>query len=172
MYRNHRKIENGVICISNDFIYSCPLKIDQNYKDPILGMFSNDYSMRFRNIFRAKSLKKILPRIEDEIAAGKLAADYGYMVGTFRGVNCDIFLPEFFNKYQFDTIIEEIDDHDFYDFSLYNEINGYRNDHFNISAIEAADFIASSYDDICYDAYHGFKGYDPERKEKAIRLMR
>ena len=61
-----KAINNGVICITNNFVYSCPLKLDDNYRDVILGLFYNNYSMQYRNLFRSESLRKLLPSIQDE----------------------------------------------------------------------------------------------------------
>ncbi|MBR3363135.1 MAG: hypothetical protein IKG40_04335 [Bacilli bacterium] len=167
-----KAINNGVICISNNFVYSCPLKLDDNYRDVILGLFYNNYSMHYRNLFRSESLRKLLPSIQDDFSAGKLAADYGYVSIELKNNDSTIFLPEFFNYYQFTNTLNEIAIRDNYNYSLYNEINGYENNLIKASSNETSEFIKSIYSDLCYDATKGFIGYSLDRKVKAIKQMK
>lgn len=167
-----KEVNNGVICISNNFIYDCPLKLDDNYKNIILGLFYNDYNMHFGNLFKARTLLKKLPSIQDEISAGRLAADYGYVTFEFKEGKSNVFVPEFFNNFQFNNMLNEISNRDNYLFSLYNQFNGYDNDLISVSSSDAADFIKTIYSDLCFDARRDFIGYSLDRKAKAIKLMK
>lgn len=169
---NNKKIDNGVICISNSFIYKVPLKVSDDYKDVILGLFYNDYNMHFGNLFKAKSLRKKMDNISDEISAGRLGADYGYVIFEFKKGNSNIFLPEFFNYYQFENTLNEIVSRKKDIFSLYNEINEYKNDLANVSFYEVYDFVRLIYSNLCLDADNGFIGYSEDRKFKAKKLMK
>lgn len=167
-----KMINDGVISISNNFVYRCPLKLDDNYKVVILGLFYNNYSMHFGNMFKSRTVKKILPTINDEISAGKLAADYGYLTFEFKNENSNIFVPEFFNNFQLINALKEISYRDNFNFSLYNQFNGYDNNLADASSSEVSDFIKSIYSDLCFDAKRDFAGYSLDRKAKAIKLMK
>lgn len=167
-----REINNGVKCISNNFIYSCPLKLDDDYKKIILGLFYHDYDMHFGNLFKSRSILKQFPNIKDEISAGRFVADYGYVTFEFKDCYSNIFVPEFFNKFQFTNMLDEIAKRDNYIFSLYNQFNGYNNDLAQVTSNDAAEFIKSIYSDLCYDASKDFIGYSLDRKAKAIKRMK
>ena len=167
-----KKLINGIICISSDFLYSCPLKLDDDYKNVILSLFYNNYSMHFGNLMKAKSLRKLFPEIEDEISAGKLAADYGYVTMEFREDSSNIFLPEFFNNYQLVHTLNEIYERKNRVFSLYNQFDEQDNDLTHISSYEAYAFIKNYYREICSDAEKDFDGYSLDRKVKARKLMK
>lgn len=169
---NKKKIESGVICISSNFVYSCPLKISDDYKNVMLGLFYNDYNMHFSNLFKSKDLRKKRDVISDEISAGRLAAEYGYVLLELKKNESSIFLPEFFNEYQLKRTLDEINNRNKRNYSVYNEINGYKNDLINVSSYDAYDFIIMIYSDLCYDAEKNFIGYSEDRKAKAIKQMR
>ena len=65
--------------------------------------------------------------------------------------------------------MNEIAIRDNYNYSLYNEINGYENNLIKASSNETSEFIKSIYSDLCYDATKGFIGYSLDRKVKAIK---
>lgn len=168
----NKKINNGIICVSPNFTYSCPLKIDDDYKNIILSLFYNDFNMQFKNMIKANTLKKIIPSIQDEISAGKLGSYYGYTILEFKKNNANIFLPEFFNKYQLIKTLNEIVVRENYNYSIYNEINGYNNDLIDSSAYTAYNYIKKLYSDIYYDALNNFEGYTEDRKIKAKKIIK
>lgn len=167
-----KEINNGVICIGSNFVHSCPLKLDDDYKQVMLGLFYNDYNMHFGNFFKARNLRKQFDNIEDEIGAGRLAAEYGYVIFELKNGNSNIFLPEFFNHYQALKTLNEITRKKDNNFSLYTEVNGYNNDLKDVSASIMYSFISDIYSDLCFDAETGFIGYSEERKAKAKKLMK
>lgn len=167
-----KKISDGVICVSSNFIYSCPLKLSDDYKEVMLGLFYNDYNMHFGNLFKAKNLRKKCEYITDEISAGRLGAEYGYVIFEHKNDNSSIFLPEFFNYYQFIHTLNEIKTRKDNNFSLFNEVNGYKNDLIDSSSYDTYDFVRMIYSDLCFDAQNDFIGYSVDRKTKAIKFMK
>ena len=167
-----KKINNGVICISSNFVYSCPLKLSDDFKTVMLGLVYNDYNMHFGNMIKARSLRKQFDEIKDEVNAGKLGAEYGYVIFEHKNGDSNIFLPEFFNYYQFTHTLNEITDRKDDNYSLYNEFNGYNNDLIDFSSCDINNFVRMFYSDLCFDAQNNFTGYTNDRKAKAIKLMK
>lgn len=167
-----KKINNGVICISNNFVYSCPLKLTDDYKHIMLSLFYNDFNMKINNLFRIKMLRNQMINIKDEITAGRLASNYGYVIFELKEGDSNIFLPEFFNQYQLVKTLNEISEKKDNNFSLYTEVNGFYNDLKDVPASTMYRFISGIYSDICFDAENDFTGYSKERKAKAKKFMK
>ena len=167
-----KKINNGVICISNNFVYSCPLKLTDDYKHIMLSLVYNDFNMKINNLFRIKMLRNQMINIKDEITAGRLASNYGYVIFELKEGDSNIFLPEFFNQYQLVKTLNEISEKKDNNFSLYTEVNGFYNDLKDVSAHIMYRFISGIYSDICFDAENDFTGYSKERKAKAKKFMK
>lgn len=167
-----KKINNGVICISNNFVYSCPLKLTDDYKHIMLSLFYNDFNMKINNLFRIKMLRNQMINIKDEITAGRLASNYGYVIFELKEGDSNIFLPEFFNQYQLVKTLNEISEKKDNNFSLYTEVNGFYNDLKDVPAHIMYRFISGIYSDIWFDAENDFTGYSKERKAKAKKFMK
>ena len=161
-----KKINNGVICISESFVYSCPLEVDTDFKGVTLALFSHDYIMQFRNLFKSRSLKRKISDIEDETQAGLIASDYGYVIMQYKKNKGSIYLPESYNLFQFKSIIDELDHKEKFKFDLYRKLDDDR-EHFSDLYKCDADFIVrSTYYDLCYDSQNGLAG--TSSKVKAI----
>lgn len=167
-----KEINNGVICISRNFVYSCPLKLSDDYKHIMLSLFYNDFNMKINNLFKIKFLRSQILNVNDEISAGILGANYGYVLFELKDGNSNIFLPEFFNHYQFVKTLNEIVRKKENNFSLYTEVNGNHNDLKDVSAPIMYRFISDIYSEVCLDAKTGFIGYSKDRKAKAKKFMK
>lgn len=166
------EISNGIICISNNFVYKCPLKLNDDYKHIMLGMFYDDFNMKTNNLFLIKILKNQIANVNDEIKAGRLASYYGYVMFELKKNNLNIFLPEFFNEFQLirtlDIIVQKEDNN----FSLYTEVDGFYNDLKDVPAYIMYRFISGKYSDLCFDAENNYDGYSLDRKARAIKHMK
>lgn len=169
---NKRKINNGVICISRNFKYSCPMRIDDSYKDVILGLVYNDYSMHLSNIFKLKDFKDEMLSVNSEEEASKFANDYGYLIAQYRNMNGTIYLPEFFNFYQRKIISDEVFSRSKYNFSLLTTDNDDSIEFSDLNSTELFKIIDSRFSNICFDLENGFEGYSLDRKKKALKFMR
>lgn len=161
-----KKLNNGVICISESFVYSCPIVVDADFKGVTLALFSNDYIMHFRNLFKSRSLKRKISDIEDEIQAGLIASDYGYVIMQYKKNKGSIYLPEFYNLYQLRSIIDELEHKEKFKFDLYKQSNDNRESFLNLNECDADFIVRSTYYDLCYDAQNGLAG--TSSKVKAI----
>ena len=167
-----KEIDNGIICISNNFVYECPLKLSYNYKQVMLGLFYDDFNMKTNNLLRINNLQKQIGCIKNEIEAGRFISNYGYVIFELKGGISNIFLPEFFNYFQFVKTLNEIVREKDSVFNLYNEINGFNNDVKDVSGPVLFRLIKCIYSDLCFDAENGFVGYSKERRTKAIKFMK
>ena len=167
------EINNGVICISRNHVYNCPLKLSDDYKHVMLYLFYNDFKFKTNNFFKIKYLRSLMLNVNDEISAGRIGANYGYVLFELKDRDSNIFLPEFFNHYQFIKTLNEIARKKDNNFSLYTEVNGYFDVFLkDVSAPIMYSFISDIYSDLCFDAETGFFDYSEERKAKAKKLMK
>ena len=140
-----RKINNGVICISNNFVYQCPLKLNGDYKNIIVSLFYNDYSMHLKNILSISDLKEKIALVSDEYEAGLLAADYGYLTAEYKGDEGFIYLPELFNLYQLNNILDEIISRQKLDYTLFIQSKGQSENISNLCAHDLYGILNSTY---------------------------
>lgn len=166
------EISNGIICISNNFIYKRPLKLNDDYKCIMLGMFYSDFNMKTNNLFTIKMLQNQMANVNDEIRAGRLASYYGYVMFELKKTNLNIFLPEFFNEFQLIKTLDIIAQKKDNNFSLYTEVNGFYNDLKDIPARIVYRLISGKYSDLCFDAENNYDGYSLGRKARAIKMMK
>ena len=170
--KKKNKINNGIICISKTFLYSCPLSLDMDFKGVTLAMFYNDYIMKYRNMFKSRSLKKKISTIEDETQAGLIASDYGYVVIQCKNNNGNIYLPESYNSYQLCRILEELVFRKNFDFNLYKQFNDEREFFSGLDETEACDMVKSTYFDSFIDPSGNFIDYTSDEGAKKFRIIK
>lgn len=166
------KINNGVICISSNFVYSCPLSLDMDFNIVTLSLFYNDYIMKYRNMFKSRSLKKVVSSIDDETQAGLIASDYGYVIMQYKNNTGNIYLPEFYNSYQLCRTVEELDSKRDYNYNLYKHLDEDRDVLLGLNETDACDMVKSTFFDSYYDSEDNYIDYNSDNSAKTLRIIK